>query len=170
MKDKLVIGNAGKCHDDAVTVDIDPAHKPDFVHSLMEAPYPFDDNSFRLIVAHHVIEHLDDISTCFKELFRICKPDGKIMIELPHHTSWFAKDPFHKAYYSYFSLDCFIEGNQTWVTSCKFRCLHKEVTFHRNFRLFFLHKIFNKLPMMYERFFCYIFPAEHIKIELQPVK
>ncbi|MDP8213288.1 MAG: methyltransferase domain-containing protein [Candidatus Zapsychrus exili] len=170
MKEILVIGSAGKKNEDAITLDIDPKHNPDVVHNLMEIPYPFKDNTFKEIVAHHVLEHLDNVSTALVELFRICKPDGEIIIEVPHHTSWCSKSPFHKAYYNYFSLDDFVEGNATWITEKKFRCLYKEITFHRNFRAIFLHKFFNKFPLAYERFFYYIFPAENVKIKLQPVK
>jgi len=169
-KDKLIIGSAGKPHEDAVTLDIDKGHHPDVVHDLSVEPYPFEDNSFKEIVAHHVLEHLGDISVAMNELHRICKPDGVIYIEVPHHASWCAKDPFHKSCFGYFSFDGFIEGNSTWVIGKKFRCIKKEITFHKYHRMFFLNKIFNKFPLVYERFYCYVFPAEHFKIWLRPVK
>jgi SAM-dependent methyltransferase len=167
---KLIIGSAGKKHLDAVTLDIEEAHNPDVVHNLMNAPYPFEDNAFDEIVAHHVLEHMDDISCVMSELHRTCSPQGKIFIEVPHHTSCYAHNPFHKIYFSSFSFDGFIENNQTWIVGKKYRCLKKEVTFHKYYRMLFLHKLFNRYPLMYERFFCYIFPAEHFKICLQPLK
>lgn len=168
---KLVIGAAGKEHPNAITVDIDPLHKPDVVHDLSKTPWPFDDNQFNEIVAHHVIEHIDDIEPVMSELHRVCAPNGEIYIEVPHHTSWCAKDPAHKAYYSYFSFDGFIEGaeNSIWVTGPKFRRISQELHFHKAYRFLF-QKLFNKFPMMYERHWCYIFPAEHLKLRLEPIK
>ncbi len=143
-KTKLVIGSAGKKHDDAVTVDIDPLHKPDVLHDLSVVPWPFADNQFSEIIAHHVIEHIDNIIPVMQELHRVCRPDGEIHIEVPHHTSWCAKDPCHKAYYSYFSFDGFIQGskNAEWVTGPKFTCLSRELCFHRAYRRFFSAQIF----------------------------
>jgi SAM-dependent methyltransferase len=168
--DVLVIGNAGKENQGAVTLDIDPAHNPDFVCDLRVVPWPFKDNRFRVIVAHHVIEHIDDIKSVMGEMHRICAPGGEVRIEVPYHSSWCAKDPFHKGLYNYFSFDGFIEGEKTWITGDKYSCLKKEITFHKFYRSFFLHKLFNRFPMFYEKFFCYIFPAEHFKILLSPVK
>jgi len=169
-KDKLIIGSAGKPHEDAITLDIDKEHHPDVVHDLSAEPYPFEDNAFKEIVAHHVLEHLSDISVAMKELHRICMPKGLIYIEVPHRVSWCAMDPFHKSIFGYFSFDGFIEGNLTWMTGKKYKCIKKEITFHKYHRMFFLSKIFNKFPLVYERFYCYIFPAEHFKIWLSPVK
>jgi len=170
LKKRLVIGSAGKAHPGSVTLDIDPLHKPDVVHDLMKAPYPFADNSFEEISAHHVLEHLGDISVAVEELHRICCPEGTINIEVPHHTSWMANVPQHKSRFNYFAFDGYIGGNPTWQTGVKFRLVKREITFHRSFRRFFLHRLFNKFPENYEKFWAYIFPAEHFKICLQPVK
>lgn len=169
---KLIIGAAGKSHPDAITVDIDPVHAPDVVHDLSVVPWPFETGQFSEIIAHHVIEHIDSIIPVMRELHRVCAPDGTIYIEVPHHTSWCAKDPCHKAYYSYFSFDGFIAGADTaqWVTGDKFECVKRELCFHRAYRRFFLHKIFNRFPLLYERHYCYIFPAEHFKVWLRPLK
>lgn len=169
QKDILVIGHAGKPAPEALTVDIDPELHPDVIHDLNIVPWPFGDGSFREIVAHHVLEHLNDFVATMREFHRVCKADGQVYIEVPHHTAWFAKDPAHKMSFGYFSFDGFIAGNATWVTGKKFRCIRREVTFHRLYRTLFLHKMFNKFPLMYERFFCYLFPAEHVKIWLVPV-
>ena len=169
-KDKLVIGSAGKQSPDAVTVDIDPLHRPDVVHDLAVEPWPFEDNAFGQIVAHHVLEHFQDIGPVMRQMHRVCRPGGTIYIEVPHHTSWCAKDPFHRGFYGYFSLDGYLEGQPTWMTDKKFRCVKRELAFHKFYRFFLLHKLFNAFPMFYERFVCYMFPAEFFKIWLTPQK
>ena len=170
QKDVLIIGCAGKPAPNAITVDIDPEHHPDVVHDLQVVPWPFEDNSFREVIAHHVLEHLNDLSGVMRELHRVCRPGGTIYIEVPHHTSWFAKGPQHKLYFNYFSFDGYVAGKTSWITARKFCCLDREVTFHKFHRMFFLHKIFNRFPLSYERFFCYVFPAEHVKVRLSPQK
>ena len=170
-KERLILGSAGKSFDDAVTLDIDPVHKPDVVHDLNIVPLPFNDNSFKKIVCHHVVEHLEGLSKLMAELHRICRPEGIIYIEVPHHSSWCANVPEHRLRFNYFAFDGYIEGGKTkWITSTKFRLVKIQITFHKSFRRFFLHKLFNKFAFSYERFWTYMFPAEHFKIWLQPIK
>ena len=169
MKEKLILGSAGKPHPDAVTLDIESRLNPDVVHDLNIHPWPFKDNSFSNIIAHHVIEHLNDLS-CMEELHRICKKDGVIYIEVPHHTSWLAPIPVHKLRFNYFAFNAYILGEETLQEGVKFKCIKREISFHKYYRMLFLHKFFNKHPKTYERFFCYIFPAEFLKLWLTPAK
>ena len=170
-KEKLILGSAGQTAKDAITLDIDRNHKPDVVHDLNVVPLPFEDNQFSEIICHHILEHLNDIFPIMCELHRICKPDGTIYIEVPHHTSWCANTPEHKLRFNYFSIDGFIEGGITkWTPGKKFKLLKREITFHKSFRRILLHKLFNAFPLSYERFWAYIFPAEHLKVWLQPIK
>lgn len=167
---KLIIGSAGKKTEDAITLDIDPNHQPDVVHDLHVSPLPFEDNQFKEIICHHVLEHLNDIGGAMKELHRICSPEGSIYIEVPHHTSWFANTPGHKLRFNYFAFDEYLDSVDTWNTGSKFTLIRREVTFHRAIRRYFLHRIFNRFPETYERFWAYILPAEHFKIWLRPRK
>ncbi len=41
---------------------------------------PFDDASFDLVVGHAVIHHLPDVETTFKELVRVLRPGGRLLI------------------------------------------------------------------------------------------
>ena len=172
MKRKLILGSAGKKYEDAITLDINKNHNPDVVHDLNVFPYPFKDNEFEYISCHHVLEHLNDIMPVMKELHRICAPGGEIYIEVPHHTSWCANVPEHKLRFNYFAFDGYITSGKTnWQMSNDLFLLKKrEITFHRRFRRFFLHRLFNKYPEKYERFYAYIFPAEHFKVWLTPLK
>ncbi len=172
MKRKLVLGSAGKKEPDAVTLDIDPAHAPDVVHDLNMVPWPFEDNRFENITCHHSLEHLDGVAGPLGEMHRVCKKGGEIYIEVPHHTSWCANSPEHKLRFSYFSLDGYLEGGITkWTTTeRKFALIEKKITFNRAFRRYFLHALFNRFPLYYERFWAYIIPAENLVFRLSPVK
>ena len=168
--DKLVLGSAGKKAEGYITVDIDPEHKPDVVHDLRVLPWPFKDNQFKEIIAHHVLEHMEDLMDVMKELHRICHPEGVVYIEVPHHSSWCANTPTHKLRFNAFAFDGWCVGTKTWKTGKKFIMIKKEITFHRAYRRYFLHKIFNRFPMAYERFWAYIIQAEHLKVWLRPQK
>ncbi len=65
--------------------------------------YPFGDNSFDIVTAFDVIEHLRDPATCLDEVFRVLKPDGYLFLQTPTdksrdiirddtHVSLFSKD------------------------------------------------------------------------------
>lgn len=168
---KLILGAAGKSYEDAVTLDKNPAHMPDILHDLNITPLPFEDNQFNEITCHHILEHLDDLAPLMEELYRICAREGRIYIEVPHHTSWCANSPEHKLKFNYFAFDGYFDkGITRWMTGKKFRLLGRQLTFHRSFRRAFLDKLFNAFPLSYERFWAYIFPAEHLKVWLRPLK
>ncbi len=83
-----------------VNVDRFPEGNPDVVCDLDIAPWPWADNTIDEIVMHHSLEHMGaDTATFFtiiKELYRVSKPDAKIIIHVPHprHDN-FLGDPTH---------------------------------------------------------------------------
>ncbi|MDZ4665601.1 MAG: methyltransferase domain-containing protein [Bacteroidota bacterium] len=44
---------------------------------------PFNDNSFDVIFCNHVLEHVEDSAVCMKELYRIMKPGGWGIFQVP---------------------------------------------------------------------------------------
>jgi ubiquinone/menaquinone biosynthesis C-methylase UbiE len=53
--------------------------------SITELPYP--DNAFDCVCAFDVVEHVEDHQKAISELFRVCKPGGKIFITVPAFMS-----------------------------------------------------------------------------------
>ena len=78
-----------------VNVDFCNETFPDVLHDLNKFPYPFPDNSFDVIEADHVLEHLNDPFGAMKELHRILKPGGALEIRVPHFSRGFTH-PDHK--------------------------------------------------------------------------
>ncbi|MBN2452705.1 MAG: methyltransferase domain-containing protein [Candidatus Omnitrophica bacterium] len=78
-----------------VNLDVHGQLEPDVVHDLNSMPYPFADNSFELIEADHVLEHLSDPFRAMKELHRISRAGGRVLVRVPHFSRGFTH-PEHK--------------------------------------------------------------------------
>lgn len=86
MITKLNIGCAGFKKDGYINLDWQSIVEPDVNHDLNVFPYPFADNQFELIEAFHILEHLDRPFSVMKELHRILKPGGRLLIKVPHFS------------------------------------------------------------------------------------
>lgn len=95
----------------AIGIDKNPETDADVVHDLDRLPYPFDDDSFDVIVARHVLEHLEAPLDVLGELHRVGRQGGEIHIVTPHFsspTSW--TDPTHRHHFSSRSFDYLVAG------------------------------------------------------------
>jgi ubiquinone/menaquinone biosynthesis C-methylase UbiE len=79
----LGCGSAQIAGENVVNVDAFPICKPDVVWDLNKTPLPFKDESFDLIIASHVFEHLPNWWDCFCDCARILKPGGVIEVWVP---------------------------------------------------------------------------------------
>jgi len=86
---KLNIGCGEEHKEGYINLDWQSLTKPDVEHDLNKLPYPFNDNSFDLVEAFHVLEHLDKPFNVMKELHRILKPGGELIIKVPHFSRGF---------------------------------------------------------------------------------
>lgn len=88
-KIKLNLGAGEDRKDGYINVDWNDLAKPDVKHNLNQFPYPFENNKFDEVVASHVLEHLDKPFEVMKELHRILKPGGELIIKVPHFSRGF---------------------------------------------------------------------------------
>jgi len=86
---KLNLGCGENKKSGYLNIDWNELTRPDILHDLNEFPYPFRDNTFDLIEAEHILEHLDKPFQVMKELHRILKPGGKLLIKVPHFSRGF---------------------------------------------------------------------------------
>ena len=158
--------------EEVTTLDIQKSERVDVIHNLEKYPYPFDDNQFDKIYASHVMEHLTDTLAVMKELHRITKPGGKIVIIVPHfsgYTAW--SNPDHK---KAFAADAFHRFGKGY----KVEKLEIHYTFmgdKRPLPIRIIDKIMNGLANanqhFCERFWCYAFGGfTEIYAELKVVK
>ena len=148
----------------AIGADLNPDSDADLVFDLTRFPYPFEENTFDLIICKQILEHLPDLEKTFDEFFRILKPNGHVQAESPHFSCFYAYgDPTHRRAFSYFTPEHFTKSG-------KFKLIDRRVTFHRSFRRWGFHVLANRFPTAYERFWAFICPAEHLCFELEVEK
>lgn len=70
-----------------VNLDCVPGEGINAVWDLSKTPLPIEDNTFDLIIANHVIEHIPNWFECFKELARVLKPGGRLEVWIPPISS-----------------------------------------------------------------------------------
>jgi SAM-dependent methyltransferase len=93
---KLNLGCGESKKEGYINLDFHSHVSPDVEHDLNVFPYPFADNSFELIEAFHILEHLDKPFLVMQELHRILKPGGILHIKVPHFSRGFTHAE-HKA-------------------------------------------------------------------------
>lgn len=70
-----------KNHDNSyIEADINPKKAKNVIDITN---IPFEDNSFDYIICNHVLEHVEDEKQALKELKRVIKPSGKIILTFP---------------------------------------------------------------------------------------
>lgn len=111
LKDKKIlhIGSGSNVLEGATTIDILDLPGVDVVHNLDVTPWPFPPESFDIIYAHSVVEHLTDLISAMEEMHRLLKPGGRIIMAVPYFRSVDAfQDPTHKLFFTSGSLDYFL--------------------------------------------------------------
>ena len=187
---KLHLGSGNQPKKGWINLDILPGKNVDVVHDLNYFPYPFKDNSIDEIYTEYVLEHMKDIIGTLKEIYRICKNKAIIEIIVPHFTAHrMFGDLTHHRFFSYTSFDNFITNpskydgsyrNVNYAPDIKFKMISKRICFYqkgkkkgRNTKFMAVFdEIFNYkfMPLLYERFFCFIIPATQLHFKLKVIK
>lgn len=110
MTDILNLGAGNKLVEGAVQHDL-TKHRPeiDVIWDLNDIPWPWDDNSFDLVVACAVFEHLrNNLIDTVNECWRILRPGGVLYMKLPYWNSDNSyRDPTHYWQFSLSTCDIF---------------------------------------------------------------
>lgn len=70
---------------------------------------PYEDNLFNCVCAFDVVEHVEEHELAIKELFRVCKPGGKIFITVPAFMSlWSSHDEVNHHFRRYRKEELFM--------------------------------------------------------------
>lgn len=56
---------------------------PEYVQNMNVLNIPFEDNSFDLVICNHMLEHVPADRDAMKELYRVLKPGGRAILQVP---------------------------------------------------------------------------------------
>ncbi len=154
----------------STSVDINPRSRADVIHDLNRTPYPFENDSFDVLIAEHVLEHLEDMILVMQEVHRICRPSALVFVEVPHFSSSeFFTDPTHRHSFSTRSFDYFVPGTELHefrYSTASFRKRNVHLSgFNRH-----IERWVNRHLALYERRFAFLYPAHVIRFELEVIK
>ena len=139
-------------------------------------PLPFPPDSFDLVYANHVFEHIADVMFLLEEAHRILKPGGKLVINTPHFSSSdFYIDPTHKHPFASQSFDYFdpsthLGSSFGFYSKAKFRILEKRIVFGWLPYALLFGLLANRFRGFYESKLAFIFPAASLHFEMVPLK
>ncbi len=155
----------------AIGLDITALPGVDVVLDLEKEKLPFADNTFDIIYAHHVLEHLHNLTDVLTELHRVCKPGAIIDILVPYYTCVGAfGDPTHVRFFTYRTLEHYANTEDkeryTWFSSTRFTMGKRHIGFGKLFRLLFIEFLVNRFPNIYENFFAFLFQGRTLSNQL----
>ena len=130
---KLNLGAGEDFRAGYVNIDWQKETHPDVVHDLNALPYPFSDGEFDLIEASHVLEHLDRPFFVMRELHRILKPGGTLIVKVPHFSRGFT----HAEHAHGFDLSFPLYFNPTFTKSGYFGVPFRSVKTELHWMAFF---------------------------------
>lgn len=165
----------------AIGLDRNRDSDADVLYDVDQVPYPFRENTFDRVICNGIIEHVDDVVRVMEELHRICRAGAVIAVTTPYFTSVDAfTDPTHRHYFSSRSFDYFTGEfpEYAFYSKARFRKQTVDIRFWSLPRLGHIRPqhwlgakiLADHLPMLYERFFAYLLPAQSIFYELVVVK
>jgi 2-polyprenyl-3-methyl-5-hydroxy-6-metoxy-1,4-benzoquinol methylase len=73
---------------DIMRIPADLSGKVDWIEQDLNVPLPGRDDTFDVVVAPEVIEHLENPRFMMREIFRILRPGGAAIVTTPNNESW----------------------------------------------------------------------------------
>ena len=142
---------------------------------------PFKNNSVKEVYSEHVLEHVDRFEFVLEEIHRICKPNAKVIIKVPHFSGSSGFYEYHKRFFRYGSFVEFEKVTRQMDVSnkkeVKFKVVKRKLNFLKKWYLLFnylvepLINIHPKMCSFYElTFLRNFFPAHEVEFELRVIK
>lgn len=153
----------------AVHVDRNPEAKPEVVHDLDAYPWPFEDGRFAGVVAEHVLEHLDAPDRALREMHRVSAPGAVVRIVTPHYSSpesW--NDLTHRYHFGLVAFKPYYAGS--YGTPKLFELVGRKLAFGKGLPGWPGWALSRLSFDLYEKYFCFMFPARNMEIQLRVLK
>lgn len=147
----------------------------DVVHDISYLPLPFADEVFEEILCQDILEHVADLESLLKEIYRVLQQGGKLSIRVPHFTSKCAyNDPTHRRLFGIETLLFFVNNHRrsyyfdfSFSKKENLRIVFDKIPIY--FYNYFIEVIVNinfNFQKFYEGSLLRIFPAQNIEITL----
>jgi 2-polyprenyl-3-methyl-5-hydroxy-6-metoxy-1,4-benzoquinol methylase len=185
QKDKMRILDIG-CGENKVRIkgskvdgmDVLKTKDVDIVCNIEKEKWPINDNTYDVIYARHILEHIEDLPHVLREIIRVGKNHCIVKINVPHFTNNGSyRDPTHKRFFAYRTFDHFAKEQKTSIMTRRLPTYFSDINFKiKKKRLMtheplgFLNPLINLFPNFYERYLAFIFPLSQIYFELEIVK
>ncbi len=173
----LDVGCNKRKTDGAIGIDLLRLEGVDVVADIEKSLFPFLDSSFDKVICSHILEHVADLMGVMRELHRITRPGGQVLIRVPYFASVGAfRDPTHKRFFTARTFHYFVQGTGEFSLGYfdkPFQLLRLELQFVREGKgkRFSLGAWLAKRNLSkYERHFSRLFPAREILCELSVIK
>jgi len=184
---KLDVGCGDRKRQGYLGMDIVSLPNVDIMHDMNITPWPFENNIFEEIIFDDVLEHSKKLLEILSEVYRVSVNGATIKISLPHFSSDnMYSDPTHTTFFSSRSFNYFDKSlnykHSFYLPEVNFKIIKSYISFRQYFmhtgkRPFFnplkwigIEWLVNKNKRIYERFFCWIFPAAELYFELKVIK
>jgi predicted SAM-dependent methyltransferase len=104
-----------------IRMDIHQWPGVNLIHSLLDTPYPFDDNTFKVANMGDVVEHISifDIDRVLTEVCRILKPDGKLIVTVPD-AAWIFERIVNKDWKEHANVDWLNPTDDPWKNAMSY--------------------------------------------------
>lgn len=112
---KLNLGCGNTPLDGYINIDKFP-FSPDVINHDLESGLPefIDNDSVEYVLAHHVLEHVRNLDTLLKDIYRVCKNGAIIDIVVPlANTLWDVADPSHVRRFNHKTFEYYCKGFST---------------------------------------------------------
>lgn len=183
---KVELGCGPNKSEDAIGIDVLDIEGVDIVHDL-EKPLSFiPDNSVDRVSSSHLLEHVSDLETLIREIYRILKPTGVHVAVVPHWSNpYYYSDYTHTRFFGLYTFD-YMASKKTklkrpvpdFYDTVVFDIQERHLNFKSHFMIRNLFKqVFKRIVNMsgytqefYEEVFSSWISCHEIKFEMSPVK
>lgn len=165
----LVLGSGEIRRPGALHVDRNSEARPDVVHDLDHYPWPLSGDQFEHVSAEHVLEHLAEPDRALREIHRVSVSGALVDVVTPHYSSpesW--NDLTHRYHFGLAAFRPYYAGS--YKTPRLFSLVHRRLRFGKGFPGWPGWLLSRISLEVYEKYFCFIFPARNMEIRLQVVK
>ena len=142
------IGDMLSYRENTVGLDVNPLNvsfcKKRKLNAYVMKPniIPFDDKSFDSVLLDNVLEHLESPSLLFKEIRRVLKPDGFVLIGVPGEKGYRSDDD-HKIFYDEKKLQALAQKNNFKVTQFFYTPLMKSKFLSQHVRQYCIYSLWS---------------------------